>query len=284
MSSHHVDSRNSILIEFIEQFKREYDYYAKCAEESARMLKSALADAGIRCIVSSRAKSPEKVLRKIRNRDLEKKYKHIEDVRKDIVDLAGVRVALYFPSDRQKLEKIIQDHHDVLVRKTFPDSGRTKGNKRFDGYHADHYRVTLKAQGIDSRYCEVPIEIQVGSLLMHAWSEVEHDLIYKPDTGDVLPEEHAILDEVNGLVIAGEIALERLHNAIQARVTSAASQSFANKYDLASYIYTKLEQNSSVVKNISNLDAIWGMVSQIAPEKFEETKKGVERRPYKFTR
>ena len=48
---------------------------------------------------------------------------------------------------------------------------------------------------------------------MHAWSEVEHDLVYKPLNGTLSEEELAILDELNGLVLAGEIALERLHIA-----------------------------------------------------------------------
>lgn len=49
-------------------------------------------------------------------------------------------------------------------------------------------------------------EIQVASLIMHAWSEVEHDLIYKPMQGTLSEEELSILDELNGLVLAGEIA------------------------------------------------------------------------------
>ena len=48
---------------------------------------------------------------------------------------------------------------------------------------------------------------------MHAWSEVEHDLIYKPMQGTLSEEELAILDELNGLVLTGEIALERLQAA-----------------------------------------------------------------------
>lgn len=70
---------------------------------------------------------------------------------------------------------------------------------------------------------------------MHAWSEVEHDLDYKPLAGPLSWGEHAILDELNGLVLAGEIALERLQDAGQSRVASAGS-SFANHYELASYL------------------------------------------------
>ena len=61
------------------------------------------------------------------------------------------------------------------------------------------------------RYADARIEIQVASLLMHAWSEVEHDLVYKPLQGGLSTDEYAILDELNGLVERGEIALERLH-------------------------------------------------------------------------
>ena len=52
---------------------------------------------------------------------------------------------------------------------------------------------------------------------MHAWAEVEHDLVYKPYSGKLQEDELAILDEINGLVIAGEIALERLQKAITER-------------------------------------------------------------------
>lgn len=57
------------------------------------------------------------------------------------------------------------------------------------------------------RYAEARVEIQVASVVMHAWAEVEHDLVYKPLAGELSQDEYAILDELNGLVMAGEIAL-----------------------------------------------------------------------------
>ena len=44
------------------------------------------------------------------------------------------------------------------------------------------------------KYTTARIEIQVASVLMHAWSEVEHDLVYKPLQGTLSDEELAILD------------------------------------------------------------------------------------------
>lgn len=74
---------------------------------------------------------------------------------------------------------------------------------------------------------------------MHAWSEVEHDLVYKPLNGNLSDEELAILDELNGLVLAGEIALERLQAAGNTRITK--DKSFNNQYELASFLYNKYE-------------------------------------------
>uniref|UniRef100_A0A914YW84 RelA/SpoT domain-containing protein n=1 Tax=Panagrolaimus superbus TaxID=310955 RepID=A0A914YW84_9BILA len=82
------------------------------------------------------------------------------------------------------------------------------------------------------RYSEAKVEIQVASVLMHAWSEVEHDLVYKPLQGALSEEEYAILDELNGLVLSGEIALERLQRAGELRA-STRGREFTNHYDLA---------------------------------------------------
>jgi hypothetical protein len=97
------------------------------------------------------------------------------------------------------------------------------------------------------RYAEAPIEIQVASVLMHAWSEVEHDLIYKPATGELSEDEYAILDELNGLVLAGEIALERLQRAVENRVAQHGA-TFSNHYELAAFLYEQMKSRSAAAK------------------------------------
>ena len=63
----------------------------------------------------------------------------------------------------------------------------------------------------DKRYTEARVEVQVASVLMHAWSEVEHDLIYKPLEGEL--SHYDVTHMLNGLVASGEIALEQLQRA-----------------------------------------------------------------------
>ncbi len=234
---------------FISTYSREFDYYSKLSELVGLKLESALNESGVRAIVSFRAKGIESLQRKLEKRDVEEnhgKYKVVGDIYNDIVDLAGVRVALYFPGDIDVVSTIISEMFVELYSKTFPgarlDSAEGLYAKRFDGYHAKHYRIKL---GDESRYSETPVEIQIASVLMHAWSEVEHDLVYKPMSGGASKEELMILDEINGMVIAGNIALERLQSAIVERV-NGKDYTFQNHYDLAAYIAKEIGINEII--------------------------------------
>ena len=167
----------------------------------------------------------------------------MSEIYADIADLSGVRVSLYFPGDRAKADRVINNLFTVAETKKFPvQSKQPSYNKRFSGYWATHYRASMKEDSLDKsrkKYAPVRLEIQVASVLMHAWSEVEHDLVYKPLQGTLSDEELAILDELNGLVLSGEIALERLQAAGNERVQSK-NTAFNNQYDLAAYLYNYL--------------------------------------------
>lgn len=235
-----------VIEEFVQHYIKEYDFYEMASKLVAQQLETSLHEAGIRAIVTYRAKNPNRLRTKLyqRNEKRDEKYSSLEDIYKDICDLSGVRVALYFPKDRDKVKDIIEEKFNLIENpKEFPD--KEKGpdySKRFSGYWARHFRIRLKENSLletQSRYTKSKTEIQVASVLMHAWSEVEHDLVYKPLNGKLSEEEFAILDELNGLVLAGEIALERLQIAGTARIVK--EKSFNNQYDLASYLYNKYE-------------------------------------------
>lgn len=237
--------------EFLARYRREYDYYARTARIVAERCEALLSESGIRAIVTNRAKRPDKLKAKTvdrenkRNKERGHGYLSVQEVYDDIADLAGVRIALYFPADRAEVDKLLREAFDLEeAPRLFPESApkpttqnSSTYEKRFSGYAATHYRVRIKASMLsesDRRYSDSRVEIQLASVLMHAWAEVEHDLAYKPESGQLSTEEHAILDELNGLVLAGEIALERLQSAMERRV---AGDSFRSHYELAAYLY-----------------------------------------------
>jgi len=102
-------------------------------------------------------------------------YKNMREIYEDIADLCGVRVSLYFPGDRDKADSLINDLFTLLETKQFPEQSKAPSyNKRFSGYWANHYRAHMREESLDrsqKKYTTARIEIQVASVLMHAWSE-----------------------------------------------------------------------------------------------------------------
>ena len=260
-----------LINQFIENYKKKKTLYETASKIAADHLESALQYAGIRAIVSYRAKAPKRLKSKVlrRNAYREVPYKNMKEIYEDIVDLAGVRISLYFPGDRVKTDKLVHELFCVLETKQFPDESEVPTyNKRFSGYWANHYRATMKEETLEAsqqKYASTRIEIQVASVLMHAWSEVEHDLVYKPLQGNLSEEELAIIDELNGLVLTGEIALERLQNAGNQRILNKKAE-FSSQYDLASYLYNYLSNNfnsEDVELRMGNVEILFRLISTL---------------------
>lgn len=267
-----------LINQFIENYKKKIPFYENAGRIAAAQLESSLQAAGIRAIVTSRAKNPGRLKSKVirRNAKRQEPYKNMREIYEDIADLSGVRVSLYFPGDRNKTDNLINDLFTVLETRQFPQQSKPPTyNKRFSGYWANHYRTHLKEESLTAqqkKYGAARIEVQVASLLMHAWSEVEHDLVYKPLQGGLSEEELAIIDELNGLVLTGEIALERLQIAGNKRILNK-STSFGSQYDLASYLYNYLSNNFSkedVELRMGNIELLYKLISRLGMNSVKE--------------
>ena len=79
----------NIIERFLKSYSKEYDFYLKLAGMCAIQCENILEGSGIRAIVTYRAKRPDRLKEKLEKRIKEKKYKNIDSIYKDIVDLAG---------------------------------------------------------------------------------------------------------------------------------------------------------------------------------------------------
>lgn len=232
----------SLIESFVATYKREVDFYDRLASICEIQCRAACEAAGIKAIFSHRAKTPEKLQEKLlkRQTDEGRVYASVEKIRDDIFDLAGARIALYFPGDYARVEQLIRQNF-VLLEQKEPKS--EPGRYRFPGYRAFHYRIQLHEEmtrGLSRYYSGEMIEIQVASVFMHAWAEVEHDLSYKNSTGDQLSDsEYQILDQLNGLAHAGELALNQLEKAMLARA-SRIDQQFRNHYEFTAFVLDEI--------------------------------------------
>jgi len=260
-----------LINQFMENYKKKILFFETAGRLAAAQLEEALQAAGIRSIVTSRAKNPARLKSKVlrRNAKRTEPYKNMKEIYEDIVDLAGVRVSLYFPGDRDKVNTLIRRLFQISETKQFPEQSKPPTyNKRFSGYWANHYRASMREEFLEppqKKYASARIEIQVASVLMHAWSEVEHDMVYKPMQGTLSDEELAILDELNGLVLAGEIALERLQDAGNIRIRNK-NAAFSSQYDLASYLYNYLSgqfENEEIELRMGNIELLYRLISRL---------------------
>lgn len=97
----------------------------------------------------------------------------------DAEDFCGVRIILYYLSDIEKVNKIISKEFDV---QNDEDKSEKLDVNEF-GYRSYHFIIKIKDKWLDTPNYRglknIKIEIQVRTVLMHAWAEIEHKLEYK---------------------------------------------------------------------------------------------------------
>lgn len=106
-----------------------------------------------------------------------KQYESLEDV----TDLVGLRIVTFFEDDVDRVAELIAREFE-LVREHCVDRRAVIEPDRF-GYRSLHYVARLpaarRALFENAAFGEQVIEIQIRSILQHAWAEIEHDLGYK---------------------------------------------------------------------------------------------------------
>lgn len=97
-----------------------------------------------------------------------------------ITDLAGVRVITYFSTMLKNIDRMLSEEFDVAERS---DKSEALYVEEKFGYQSVHYLVRVRADRARfaeySKYAGAIVEIQVRTVLQHAWAEIEHDIQYK---------------------------------------------------------------------------------------------------------
>ncbi|SPV14118.1 GTP pyrophosphokinase [Burkholderia cenocepacia] len=142
-----------------------------------RLIRDFLDEEGIRFVdVVSRVKDRTSLEEKLARKG-EGRYKEIADV----TDICGVRVITYFEGDVKRVCDILEREFEV-DRENSIDKSQPADPDRF-GYRSVHFVVShtegRKALREYRRFTSFKAEIQVRSILQHAWAEIEHDMGYK---------------------------------------------------------------------------------------------------------
>lgn len=99
----------------------------------------------------------------------------------EIKDMAGIRIITYLESDVIKVVDILEDLFDI-DKKNSLDQSQLLGSDKL-GYRSVHYVAKFNRRRCRlpeyKPYENLPFEIQIRSILQHAWAEIEHDRNYK---------------------------------------------------------------------------------------------------------
>jgi ppGpp synthetase/RelA/SpoT-type nucleotidyltranferase len=179
ITSDETEDVNAAAHEARLKYETELDRYEKFARSIAEVLKECLEERHIKTqSISYRVKNPDEFERKAARPmpgSITAKY---SDPLEQITDKAGVRVITYFLRSVDEVAEVIDDEFEVI-------ENAVKASEEPDrfGYTSLHflvkYRVSRSRLTEYRKFTGLVAEIQVRTVLQHAWAEIEHDIQYK---------------------------------------------------------------------------------------------------------
>ena len=167
-------NRKAIILE---QYDERIRTYSRFAEDVEHQVRSLLDASQITCnSITHRVKNRYSLAEKIERKN---KYKSIDE----ITDIVGVRVITYYSEDVDRVASIIESEFDVDHDNSI-DKREALEPEKF-GYCSVHYVVSMSPERLAfteyQGYRGLKCEIQIRSVLQHAWAEIEHDTGYKSE-------------------------------------------------------------------------------------------------------
>lgn len=160
-----------------ELYKQQKPIYDSFAENLIVLVKSILEANNIKFhLIEGRAKDVDSFKNKI-----EKKKGKYKDPLKDVMDLCGIRIIVYYQTDIDKIDKLIRDNFEVDSLNSIDKSSILKSNEF--GYLSNHYIVRINSSRVHlpewKKFKSLNAEIQLRTVLQHSWAAISHELEYK---------------------------------------------------------------------------------------------------------
>lgn len=225
---------------WFEKYEADYPSFKDAANEARQQVVDALSGRVLNVqLVEARAKAPESVAEKIERKGYASPSRHFDD-------LIGVRVITLFEHSIDDAVGRLRSRFDVDEKRS---ANKTKDLKlRQVGYRSSHLIVRVRKSG-DGPAAKVlkrsRVEIQVRSVISHAWAEIEHSLRYK--VGDGIPESLARRFDA----LAGTLELVDREFSSIAKDTADAVVQLAGRYSSG----IDLHQSLSAVQLLAALRA-----------------------------
>ncbi len=160
---------------FLHNYQTQYPAAQRAAVIAQLVVERLAKDTGVLIhVVTARAKAPDSIREKLRKKQYVKPARQLTDV-------VGVRVITYY---RDAVDLIVSRLSQAFeINRDASTDKRLALDLREFGYRSVHLIARLRPEHIrvngDEFLRENWFEIQVRSLLEHAWAEIEHEIVYK---------------------------------------------------------------------------------------------------------
>lgn len=206
--------------------------------------------------IESRIKSIKRLDEKIYRKN--EKYNNLYE----ITDLVGLRIISYLENEVDRIADIIKK--EFVIDPVNSIDKRKLDSDRF-GYKSLHYVVSLNDERKKlieySRFKDLKVEIQIRSILQHAWAEIEHDIGYKSENS--IPDSYkrnfyrvaALLETADIEFVNIKQGLESYERSIQntiknhpenVEINSVSLNAFINSSNVINYIDKAIAKNANL--------------------------------------
>ena len=121
--------------------------------------------------IESRLKTPQSIVEKLKRKGYEVS---IESMRKNLTDVAGIRVICNYIDDIYTIAELLLRQDDITLIRKRDYIAKPKEN----GYRSLHLVIEVPIFLSDRKEL-VPVEIQIRTIAMDCWASLEHQLMYK---------------------------------------------------------------------------------------------------------
>lgn len=216
-----------------EELAAQYDdvlpLYEAFAARLKRLLEDLLDAADLDVVqVDARAKDMNSFLEKV-----ERSPGKYPNPMTDIHDFTGARIVAYYLSDVVRIDEIIEREFEIDLENSLKGEDRTDPD-RF-GYASDHYVVSLPTGRLAlaewGPYAHLRAEIQIRTVLQHAWASIDHKLVYKR-AKDIPSSLRRQLSRVSALLEVADEQFEGVRSASTRLEANYGSRARAGDLDL----------------------------------------------------
>ena len=173
------------LKEWKNKYTEELERYKDFTKRLYDLLKELIGEKRIKTSqIEKRTKTINSFVEKIKR----KSYQY-DNPLKEITDLSGIRTITFYKEDSDKISDLIEEQF-LIDLKNSDDKTKIIDIDKF-GYQSIHYVVSLskeRATLLEWKIFEnLKAEIQIRTVLQHAWASISHKLSYK--TPSEIPKE-----------------------------------------------------------------------------------------------